>query len=1041
MDKEKKENVGIRMWLVIIFVGLAGQFAWAIENMYLNTYITYLNFSAPQGQGFDYSTYIAITTALSAVMATLTTIFMGALTDKVGKRKLFVSLGYIIWGVATASFGLCDVTSSSALIPLSMSASMAAILVIVIDCVMTFFGSTANDAAFNSYITSNVSEKNKSKVEGVLSVLPLIAMLAIFVGLNGLTTSGHWDLFFYIVGGIVLVVGFLSLLLIPKEQKTEQKKENIFSLLIYGFKPSTIKKNPTLYLTLVVYFIYAVSCQVFFPYLMVYIERTCNILNSGDGLLTPFACVMAIALLGGSLGSVLLGFAADKKGKSTIILPSLLIFFIGVLLMFFIPFFESDGFRTFYSALSALIMIFGYVGVPTIVNALVRQYIPEGKEGAFMGVRMIFVVALPMVIGPFIGNALNAAYGVSYIDPTYQTTGTVPSNYGYLVACIILLLAIVPSILLIKKVRKDEKNNLKNHAKLYAVNEEFQVDEIPLSEYPRMNLQRNSYLCLNGKWKFVMKKDDALPEEYPETILVPYAVESKLSGIERVVNPDDYLFYEREVTLPNGFNKGKLVLHFEGVDQVADVYVDHVLVRHHEGGYTRFEIELPETAKDTFLLTLKVKDVTDTSYFERGKQKLNGEAWWYSSSSGIYMPVWMESVPEQYIEKVFFTPDYDNKTVTVKVLTHSDDKIHIYIDDIDTYITPNKDNCISLSSCFHPWSVEDPYLYNVTLELGSDKVKSYFGMRKIEIKKDEKTGYKNLYLNDRKIFMTGLLDQGYYYLGNLTPMSYKDYTDDIENCLKLGYNVLRKHIKIEADRFYYDCDRLGMLLIQDFPCGGRSYDFWAVVRPRMFDCINDYKHVHSYKYLGRQDKEGRDDFDREQDEWVENLYNHPSIVVYTIFNEGWGEFDPDEHYLHLKKKDPTRLYDSTSGWYWNKESDIFSVHAYDFTHKERKSRYGHPFMLSEIGGTALKVQNHYFFGKKVYGHHNSNTMKDLTKKYRDRYENDIIPLKQKGCLIGAIYTQLSDVETEANGIYTFDRKVLKIPEDVLLDINAKLKEE
>lgn len=1038
MENQKKDKVGLRMWLVILFVGLAGQFAWAIENMYLNTYITYLNFSDTQGSGFDYSTYIAITTALSAIMATLTTIFMGALTDKVGKRKLFVSLGYIIWGIATASFGLCDVTSSSAIIPISMSASMAAIFVIVIDCVMTFFGSTSNDAAFNSFITSNVSEKNKSKVEGVLSVLPLIAMLGIFVGLNGLTTNGHWDLFFYIVGGIVLVVGLLSLFLIPKDKSIEKKNENIFSLIIYGFKLSTIKKNKTLYLTLLIYFIYAVSCQVFFPYLMVYIERTCNILNSGDGILTPFAIVMAIALLGGSLGSVLLGFAADKKGKSSMILPSLIIFFIGVFSMFFIPYFDNDGFRTVYCAISALVMIFGYVGVPTIINALVRQYIPEGKEGAFMGVRMIFVVALPMIIGPFIGNALNASYGVSYIDPTYGTEGTVPSNYGYLAACAILLLVLIPSFILIKRVKKDEKASLTNHAKLYEVKDRYGVDEIPLSEYPRMDLQRDSYLCLNGKWNFCMKKEDSLPEEYSETILVPYAVESKLSGIERVVNPDDYLFYEREVVLPKGFNKGKLILHFEAVDQIADVYINKKLVRHHEGGYTKFEIILPKDIEDTFLLTVKVKDVTDTSYYERGKQKLNGEAWWYSSSSGIYMPVWMESVPEHYIEKIFFTPDYDNKCVAIKALTHSDLPIHVKIGGLETDIAPNKESMISLSSIFHPWSTEDPYLYNVTMTVEEDSVKSYFGMRKIEIKKDETTGYKNLYLNDKKIFMTGLLDQGYYYLGNLTPKTYKDYTDDIENCLKLGYNVLRKHIKIELDRFYYDCDRLGMLLIQDFPCGGRSYDFWAVVRPRMFDFINDYKHVHSYKYLGRQDKEGRDDFDREQDEWIENLYNHPSIVIYTIFNEGWGEFDPDEHYLHLKKKDPTRLYDSTSGWYWNKESDIFSVHAYDFTHKERKSKYGHPFMLSEIGGTALRVDGHYFFGKKVYGHHNSRTAADLEEKYRKRYVNDIIPLKEKGCLIGAIYTQLSDVETEANGIYTFDRKVLKIKSKTLKDINEKL---
>jgi MFS family permease len=453
------EKIGWRMWLVIILVGLAGQFAWAIENMYLNTYITYLNFTDPSG-GFDYNTDIAVTTALSAVTATLTTIFMGSLTDKVGRRKLFVAIGYIVWGISTAAFGLFNVNSSKEIIPIAMSASSAAIMVIILDCIMTFFGSTANDASFNGYITENIAEKNKAKAEGVLSVLPLVAMLSIFVGLNGLTTKAggyQWDLFFYIVGGLVSLVGIASLFLIPKEV-TKKNDQKLGQLLIYGFKPSTIKANKKLYLTLLVYFIYAVSCQVFFPYLMIYVERTCAIDNSGTtGGLTPFAIVMAVALLGGSLGSVLLGFLADKKGKRKMILPAFAVFAAGIFLMFFIKMIGDDTARTVYCAIAALIMILGYVGVPTIINALVRQYIPQGMEGSFMGVRMIFVVALPMCIGPFIGSALNIAYGATYSDPDYpQVVSPIPSNWAYIVALGILLLAIIPIVFLSKEMAKDE---------------------------------------------------------------------------------------------------------------------------------------------------------------------------------------------------------------------------------------------------------------------------------------------------------------------------------------------------------------------------------------------------------------------------------------------------------------------------------------------------------------------------------------------------------------------------------------------------------
>lgn len=456
-----KSGFGLQMWLVVILVGLAGQFAWSLENMYLNTYITYLNFTDPSGQGFDYSSFIAITTAASAAVATLTTIFMGALTDKVGKRKLFISIGYILWGIATMAFGLLAVNETNPVIKLGLRAVQAAVLVIVLDCVMTFFGSTSNDAAFSAYVTANTNESNRGKVEGVLQILSLISMLIIFVGFNSLTTEDadgqyHWDLFFYILGGIVLVTGIVSLFLIPKEKETKKEGKSYLSVLTVGFRPSTVKSNPSLYYLFLIYLVFASANQIFFPYLLVYIERTCEISNVSASFLTPFASVMAIALLGGSALSVVLGNLGDKFGKDKLILPSLGIMFAGTLLLFFVPLVGNGTGRTVYAAFSGLIMITGFVGVPTIVNALIREQIPKGEEGTFMGVRMLFVVALPMLVGPFIGDALNGATGKVYTS-SYGVESALPSSYAYLVSAGVLLLALVPCYFYFRS-RRETKN-------------------------------------------------------------------------------------------------------------------------------------------------------------------------------------------------------------------------------------------------------------------------------------------------------------------------------------------------------------------------------------------------------------------------------------------------------------------------------------------------------------------------------------------------------------------------------------------------------
>lgn len=462
----KPKGISLRRWLFLILAGLVGQLAWSLENRYLNTFITYINFSAPVRERFDYSLYIALTTAFSAIVATLTTIFMGTLTDKVGHRREFISFGYLLWGIATAGFGLFNVNSSAELIPLTRGASRAAVWVIILDCTMTFFGSTANDAAFNSYVTKNIGQKDKGKAEGVLSVLPLISRLILFVGFNGLTTDSkagvhdaRWDLFFYLIGGIVFLSGIVSFFLIPKEQENRKSSdEHYLSLLLEGFKPKTVKENKSLYLILLIYFVFGTANNVFFPYLRVYLEHTCGISNTAEsGILTPFAIVRAVALLLGSLLTIVLGFLSDKVGKEKRILPVFALYGISLVRRALIPNVgevKSRG-RTVYACFAGLLMIFGFVGIPTIINALVREKIPEGKEGVFRGVRRLFVVALPMCIGPFIGDAFNSRYGGKFPDPAFpEVRNETPSSYGYYRGLGILALSLIPIYFYFREERK-----------------------------------------------------------------------------------------------------------------------------------------------------------------------------------------------------------------------------------------------------------------------------------------------------------------------------------------------------------------------------------------------------------------------------------------------------------------------------------------------------------------------------------------------------------------------------------------------------------
>ena len=420
-------------WFAVLTLGLAGQFAWTIENMYLNVYL-YHTVSASADA-------IAAMVSASAIVATLTTLLMGALSDSLGKRRVFITVGYLLWGISTALFGFVTPSEIAELFPAVNAVACSTVLIIALDCVMTFFGSTANDAAFNAYVTEQTEEGNRGRVETVLVTLPLLSMLIIFGFFDGMTKAGNWRAFFLIFGALVVLVGILSAFLLPKESK-EAKRDSYFKNIFYGFRPSVIRENGHLYIALGAFAIFHIAVQVFFPYLIIYMQEYLRLDN--------YALILGIVLLLASLVSILSGKWMDKIGKSSFLFPALLVMSLGLWGMFFVR--SSVGVM-----LAGLVMMSGYMLLNAALSGIVRDKTPAGKEGLFQGVRMIFQVLLPMVIGPFIGSAIirNSESGV------YEELGVikqVPIPGIFLGAAIVLIFTVIPAFIL-KRIdkRKTEK--------------------------------------------------------------------------------------------------------------------------------------------------------------------------------------------------------------------------------------------------------------------------------------------------------------------------------------------------------------------------------------------------------------------------------------------------------------------------------------------------------------------------------------------------------------------------------------------------------
>ncbi len=541
----------------------------------------------------------------------------------------------------------------------------------------------------------------------------------------------------------------------------------------------------------------------------------------------------------------------------------------------------------------------------------------------------------------------------------------------------------------------------------------------PWNIYPRPQMKRDSFFCLNGEWNFYANDGEK------ETILVPFPPESALSGIGRRLGKFPGVKYERTFTLPEGFVKGRVILHFGAADQTTAVILNGHEVGTHLGGYDAFSFDITEYLQEENTLIVACIDDLESHILPYGKQREKRGGMWYTPITGIWQTVWIESVPEQYIKSLKIETGADFVQITVDGV--SDGVVAVQTPDGE--ITSKLEDSTTRLEVKDPrlWSPEDPYLYEFKITAGEDEISSYFALRTLEIKTVD--GLPRLCLNGKPYFFHGLLDQGYYSDGIYTPASPENYTKDISEMKALGFNMLRKHIKMEPEHFYSECDRLGMIVFQDMVNNG-DYSFF---RDTALPTIGIKKLPDQWLH---RDKATRKCFEEGMNATVKQLYNHPCICYWTIFNEGWGQFESAKMYEKLKALDSSRFIDATSGWFKGSKSDVESLHVY---FKPVKIKPGdRPVVLSEFGGYSYQPEGHIFHPGKPYGYRFFEDREKFEDALIELYEKEIIPAIDQG-LCGAVYTQVSDVEDETNGLISYDRKVLKVSPERMLEIAKKLK--
>ena len=487
------------------------------------------------------------------------------------------------------------------------------------------------------------------------------------------------------------------------------------------------------------------------------------------------------------------------------------------------------------------------------------------------------------------------------------------------------------------------------------------------------------------------------------------------------------MLYSRHVDFGDvDFSRSRLLLHFGAVDYRAIVFVDKEQVTEHIGGYLPFTAEVD---KASFDLDVSVQDPGDSREISRGKQSSNPGGIWYPKTSGIWQTVWMEEVPRSYIEDIRILPDLKGFFLTVRINDDTIGKATVDIDGKQIEIKTNERQYIAIENP-HLWSPDDPYLYNFDITAGEDKVSSYVGLRTFGIGEDEK-GNNVLLLNNKPIFHHGLLDQGYYQGGYYTPSDDSDFINDISRMKVMGFNTLRKHIKVEPLRWYYHCDRLGMLVWQDMVSGGGKYKPGVIAAPLV---LGSFLKDDNYRKFAREDAHEREVWEKEAYDTVENLFNCTCIAMWVPFNEGWGQFDSKRVVENIRKNDDSRTVDHASGWHDQGIGDFKSLHVYFRPFRFKKDKIGRPVILSEFGGYGMELGA---TERKTFTYRKYTTKEQLTDAIVRLYEKQIIPAKEKG-LAASIYTQVSDVEQEVNGLLSYDRKTVKVIEEEIAGMSKKL---
>ena len=578
----------------------------------------------------------------------------------------------------------------------------------------------------------------------------------------------------------------------------------------------------------------------------------------------------------------------------------------------------------------------------------------------------------------------------------------------------------------------------------------------PLAEYPRPAMRRDSCEILNGPWQYAITQTAEYPAAWQGSILVPYSPEAPASGVGRTLQPGQWLHYHRLFAPPAG-EGGRVLLHFGAVDYACAVQINGHLAGGHRGGYWPFTLDITDLLNGTGRnsLWVAVQDPTGHGTQARGKQTLKPGGMFYPAQSGIWQTVWLERVPDNYIQTLTVTPDYDARTVTVRVHTAKPGgAVNLWAMVRAGGVTiaedwgsdeADQDGEVTLNipeEHFFPWSPDTPFLYDLTVgtnqgeEAEFDTVHSYFALRKWSCTPDAH-GVLRFCLNDKPILLNGLLDQGYWPEGLYTPPSDAAVERELSEVKALGFNLLRKHAKIEPQRWYYHCDRLGLIVWQDIVNGGSAYNLWFVtyltnVLQPLLRRFPDGKAA--YSLLSRAKPVGREEYAHELADTVQALRCHPCIACWVPFNEGWGQFDAGKAVQALRALDGTRLVDEASGWFDQGGGDVHSLHNYFYPLRIRPQK--RTVALSEYGGIAWPMPGHEP-PHKTYGYGTAKDRQELTARYKKLQLKTVLPQLEKG-LSALVYTQLTDVEDEVNGLFTYDRAAVKPDANAVRSVNAAL---